>query len=87
MANYSRRNATAAELAAVRADKMDSAADAMLFMKTFNDYRGVAARLWLLPTSPLEIDTIGRVARDAGPVQEAAMIEALASLRAEGVRL
>lgn len=87
MANYSRRNATAAELAAVRADKMDSHADRALFMDKFIAYRDVAALLWLLPTAPLEIETLGTVARAAGPVQEAAMIEALASLRAEGVRL
>ncbi len=61
--------------------------DAHLFLRKFDDYRGVARRLALLPTAPLEIETLGFIARLDGSVQEAALIEALASLRAEGVRL
>lgn len=61
--------------------------DPQLFLDEYNKYRGVARRLTLLPTAPLEIETLGFIARLDGPVQEAAMIEALAGLRAEGVRL
>lgn len=61
--------------------------DPELFLRKFNDYRGVAKRLALLPTAPLEVETLGFIARLDGPVQEAALIEALAGLRAEGVRL
>jgi adenosylmethionine-8-amino-7-oxononanoate aminotransferase len=83
MANYSRRNATAAELAAVRADKMDSAADRALYLRTFARVRKMAPAL---AATPLDLETVCDMTRDSS-VMEAAMIEALASLRAEGFRL
>ena len=83
MANYSRRNATAAELAAVRAGKMDRAADRALYLRTFDRVRKVAPAL---AAAPLDLETVCDMTRDSS-VMEAAMIEALASLRAEGVRL
>lgn len=61
--------------------------DPELFQRKFRDYWGVAKRLALLSTAPLEVETLAFIARLDGPVQEAALIEALASLRAEGVRL
>lgn len=78
---------TPSAIAAKRSLMIDDQADRFLFMDAFARYRGLAVKLWAAPTGPLEINALGRVARVLGPVQEAAMIEALASLRAEGIRL
>lgn len=78
---------TTAGIADHRSLLLDSISERNLFRDWFARYRELASRLWATPTGPLEIEALGHVAREQGSVQEAAFIEALASLRAEGVRL
>ena len=87
MANYKRDHASPKDIAVRRSMLIDDRIDRELFRERFTTYRNTLARLRSAPMAPLEIETLGFIARAAGPVQEAAMIEALASLRAEGVRL
>lgn len=61
--------------------------DPQLFMDAFDRYRGIVPSMLRGSTGPVDIDTLSTWARDSGATQEAALIEALASLRAEGVRL
>lgn len=87
MTNYRRDQKTPMDIAAVRSMQIDDLADRVLYRERFLAYRGTARRLWASPTGPLEVEVLGFIARRSGPVHEAALIEALASLRAEGVPL
>ena len=73
-----------AAIAVKRSHLIDSRAERILFMDTFNRISRVAKQLVVL--SPLDLDTACDMTRRSS-VMEAAMIEALASLRAEGLRL
>lgn len=83
MANYSRDHKSARGIAVDRSRSIDSHVDQLLYMRTFDRVRGVAPAL---AATPLDLETVCDMTRHSS-VMEAAMIEALASLRAEGVRL
>ena len=75
---------TPAEIAVVRSRRIESLVDRYLFIDTFDRIRHVADVLLHLP---LELELICvELTRDS-TVTQAAMIEALASLRAEGVKV
>lgn len=80
----SRTSSTPAEIAKVRANRLYSFADRQLFMDTFARVRQVAPALAHLP---LDLELICVELTRNSSVMEAAMIESLASLRAEGIRL
>lgn len=73
-----------ADIAKARAAKVDGWADQQLFLSTFDRVRQVAPALAHLP---LDLELICVELTRNSSVMEAAMIEALASLRAEGMRL
>lgn len=75
---------TVMQIATIRTEQIDRLSDRQLFMDTFTRVRSVAPALSCKPGS-LET-ACDRLSRK-GAVTEAAMIEALASLRAEGVPL
>lgn len=71
------------QIAAVRAERIDGFADQQLFLSTFDRFRTAAPAL----SDPMDLEAVCTQLTTGVPVMEAAMIEALASLRAEGVRL
>lgn len=72
------------DLAERSASRLDNWADQQLFLRTFDRVRQIAPDLAHLP---LELELICVEFTRHSTVMEAAMIEALASLRAEGARL
>lgn len=72
------------EIAAARAARLDRWMDERLFLSTFDRVRKVAPALAHLP---LDLEAVCTEFTQHSAVMEAAMIEALASLRAEGMRL
>lgn len=80
----SQTSLSVADIAAARAERLDVWADRVLFLSTFDRVRQVAPKLAHLP---LDLELICVELTRHSSVMEAAMIEALASLRAEGVRL
>lgn len=80
----SQTSRSVADIAADRAARLDSFSDRRLFLDTFDRVRQVAPALAHLP---LDLELICVELTRHSSVMEAAMIEALASLRAEGVRL
>lgn len=79
-----RTNLSPAEIAGRRADRIGSLSDQNLYMDTFARVRKVAPSLAHVP---LDLEMICVELTRHSATMEAAMIEALASLRAEGVRL
>lgn len=75
---------TVKEIAERRADRLSNYTDQSLFLDAFVQVRSVAMSL---ARHPLDVDAMCTAVSARGPVQEAALIEALASLRAEGVQL
>lgn len=73
-----------ADIAKARASRLDNWADRQMFLSTFHRVRQVAPKLAHLP---LDLELICVELTRHSTVMYAAMIEALASLRAEGVRL
>jgi hypothetical protein len=80
----SQTSRSVADIAADRASRLDSWGDQQLFLSTFDRVRQVAPKLAHIP---LDLELICVELTRNSSVMEAAMIEALASLRAEGVRL
>lgn len=78
-----RTSRTPGEIAWGRAQRLD-AADRRLFMDTFDRFRLVVPQLAALP---FELDSMCEELTRHSAVMKAAMIEALASLRAEGIKL
>lgn len=76
-----------ADIAGRRSLMLDSFAERALFRDWFDRYRDAAVRLWSTPDGPFELESLAHAARGQSSVHEAALIEALASLRAEGARL
>lgn len=83
----SRTSLTPDRIAGRRSTLLDTADERELFRDQFAQYRDRVSSLWAASAGPLEIETLGRIARDHGSIHEAAFIEALAGLRAEGARL
>lgn len=83
MANYRRDQKSAKDIAVSRSLLLDSHADRALYLRTFGRVRKVAPAL---AATPLDLETACDMTLNSS-VMEAAMIEALASLRAEGIRL
>lgn len=71
-------------IAKLHAGRLDTISDQLLFMDTFARVRTVAPAL---ADRPLDLETLCVGLMRGIPVMEAAMIEALASLRAEGMTL
>jgi hypothetical protein len=80
----SRTSRSVADIAADRAARLDNWGDQQLFLSTFDRVRQVAPKLAHIP---LDLEMICVELTRNSSVMEAAMIEALASLRADGVRL
>lgn len=78
-----RTSRTPGEIARGRAQRFDPV-DRRLFIDTFDRFRLVAPQLAALP---FELDSMCAELTRHSAVMKAAMIEALASLRAEGVKL
>lgn len=74
-------NLNPAQIARQRAGLIDSFTDQERFMHYYARFRDIAGRM-----SPMDLDRACDTATHE-PIAEAAMIEALASLRAEGHRL
>lgn len=72
------------QIAAVRAERVEGYADQLLFLSTFDRFRRVAPEV---AKHPMDLEMLYLELSANVPVMQAAMIEALASLRAEGVRL
>ena len=75
---------TSAEIAEVRAGRCRTYTDRVLFMDTYHRVRLIAEAL---AQQPEDLEMICIECTRHSPVMFAAMIEALAGLRAEGVRL
>jgi hypothetical protein len=75
-------NLTPFQIALIRSRQIDGAAERILFQDTFSRVRHVAPGM-----SDREVLWTVMGGRHTDPVMEAAYIEALASLRADGMRL
>ncbi len=80
--SYSTKSPVA--IAAHRSFSLEGRMEQTLFISTFHHIRRMAADL---STLPVDLENACDRAVRHGSVAEAAMVEALASLRAEGVRL
>ncbi len=76
--------ATHAEIAERRSQRIESPFERHLFMDTYGRYREVALSL---AHKPMDLETVCTELTKHSAAMEAAMIEALASLRAEGHQL
>ena len=70
------------EIAEARAGRLGNARDARLFMETYDTFRKLGRAL---AGTPLDLEYACREMTRDSTVAHAAMIEALASLRAEGI--
>jgi hypothetical protein len=84
MTNYPRDHKSPTDIAVSRSLMLDTEPERILFMDTFTRIRRLAVGLI---NSPMDAELLYFAASTRGSVMEAAMIEALASLRAEGIRL
>ena len=80
MMNYKREQASPKDIVVSRSLLLDSYADRALYLRTFDRVRKVAPSL---AATPMDLETVCDMTLNSS-VMEAAMIEALASLRAEG---
>ncbi len=75
---------TVEQIAEVRSLRLRNRRDRALFIDTFNRVRAIAPQL---AVSPMDLELICVQFTRHSHVMYAAMIEALASIRAEGIRL
>ncbi len=75
---------TVEQIAEARSRHLQSSMDQLLFIHTFNWVRTVASQL---AVAPMDLELICVEFTRHSPVMYAAMVEALASIRAEGIRL